>query len=269
MTKLMAIINTTPDSYHIASRAETVERALALATKMEQEGADILDIGGESTQPNATPISEAEELQRVMPVIKALHSTTKLPLSIDTYKPAVAAAALAAGASLINDISGFRDPAMRQLAAESGAQICIMHMQGNPQTMQLRPDYPEGVVPHLQHWFTLQIDLLLQAGVCEKNIILDPGIGFGKSVADNLQIIDNLAVLKALGFPILVGLSRKSFMAKMLQKTAAHLLPASLAMNTICILAGTDILRVHDVAEHRDVVDLLAKRSQILKELHA
>lgn len=257
MAKIMGILNATPDSFLEASRVETVEKAIALGRQMEREGADILDVGGESTRPNATPVSQEEELLRVIPVIKALKEEVQIPLSIDTYKPAVAEAALDAGASIINDISGFRDPAMRRLAAASGAPICLMHMQGIPQTMQQNPSYQEGIIPHLLAYFHAQVELLLQSGVNEKQIIVDPGIGFGKTVADNLQIIDNLALLKAMGFPVLVGLSRKAFMAKILQKPAAELLPATLAMNTVVVLAGIDILRVHDVAEHRDILNLL------------
>jgi dihydropteroate synthase len=264
-TQIMGILNVTPDSFHAESRSETLEKAIARGIQLEHEGADWIDVGGESTRPQAAPVSEADERARVLPVIQALRSRLTIPLSIDTYKPAVAEAALAAGATLINDITGFRDPAMRGLAAASGALVCVMHMQGTPQTMQLHPSYPEGIIPHLQAWFSQQIEALLQAGVREKQVILDPGIGFGKTVADNLQIIDNLAVLKALGFPILVGLSRKSFMAKILQTTAPHLLPSTLAMNTVAILAGADFLRVHDVAEHRAILKVLEQ----LKSIHA
>lgn len=255
MAKLMGILNVTPDSFYAPSRAMDMERALERAKQIYSEGADILDIGGESTRPNATPVPEAEELQRVIPIIKALKGL--LPLSIDTFKPRVAAEALKAGAEIINDVSGFTDPSMRALAAESGVTICVMHMQGNPINMQQNPHYPNGIIPELLSWFKIQIELLLKAGVKEKQIILDPGIGFGKTVAHNLEIIENLAVLKAMGFPLLVGVSRKSFMAKILGKNSAELLPATLAMNTALLLAGVDIIRVHDIGEHRDVMNLM------------
>jgi dihydropteroate synthase len=256
-TKLMGILNVTPDSCVDKGRWFDPSTAIQRGIQICQEGADLLDIGGESTRPGAQPVSEAEELERVIPVIKALKQEITIPISVDTMKAKVAEAALEAGASFINDVSGFGDPAMRQVAANSNCSICVMHMHENPTTMQLNPVYPQGIIPFLIAWFKKRIDLLIDHGIDEKNILLDPGIGFGKTIADNVEIVQNLHEIKALGFPVLIGLSRKSFLGKIVNKTYPDLLPVSLAINTLAILAKIDIIRVHDVSEHRDVIDLL------------
>lgn len=257
MTKLMGILNVTPDSFSDKGRWFGQEQAIKRGIEIYQQGADILDIGGESTRPGATPVSEKEELERVLPVIKALKKEIPIPISIDTMKPAVAAAALAEGASLINDVSGFRAPQMRIIAANANVQICLMHMHENPQTMQKNPSYPNGIIPFLLDWFLQQVDLLTKAGVQKNNIILDPGIGFGKTVADNIEIVQNLPKIKNLGFPVLIGLSRKSFLGKILNKNTPDLLTATLAVNQLAIQSGVDIIRVHDIEEHRDLINLI------------
>lgn len=257
MKKIMGILNATPDSFYAKSSHETLESAIERGIQIFEEGADIVDIGGESTRPQATYISEEEELKRVIPLIKALKPLVPIPLSIDTYKPRVAAAAIDAGAVFINDVKGFQDPDMQRIAAESSADICVMHMQGTPATMQLNPSYPEGIINHLVEWFKKRVNELLDAGVKESQIILDPGIGFGKTIADNLEIIHHLQRLKGIGFPVLLGNSRKSFLSKILNKPTVDLLPATLAVNTISLLAGADIIRVHDVREHRDVLKIM------------
>lgn len=256
-TQLMGILNVTPDSCYDQGRWFEQDIAIKRGIQIAQEGADWIDIGGESTRPGAIPVPEEEELKRVIPVIKALKKEVSIPLSIDTIKPNVAEAALEAGASLINDVSGFRDPAMRSLAAASDVPICVMHMLETPSTMQKKPHYPDGVIPFLLNWFKEQIDLLLKEGVKEKNIILDPGIGFGKTVAHNVEIVHNLPKIKALGFPVLIGLSRKSFLGKIINKTYPDLLPVTLSVTTLAILDKVDIIRVHDVSEHRDIIDLM------------
>lgn len=253
----MGILNVTPDSCYDQGRWGTHALAIQRGIQLYEEGAQLIDIGGESTRPGAAPVSESEELNRVIPVIKELKKQLSLPLSIDTMKPRVAAAAIEAGVSMINDVSGFSDPAMRRLAADSQVQICVMHMQGTPATMQIAPSYPEGVIPHLCEWFAKRIDQLLDAGLKEEQIILDPGIGFGKTVAHNVEIVNNLQKIKALGFPVLLGLSRKSFIGKILNKRYPDLLAGTLAITTLAILAGVDILRVHDVIEHQDVLNVL------------
>lgn len=256
-TRIMGILNVTPDSSSDQGRWFDPSLAIQRGRQIYEEGADILDIGGESTRPGAPPVSEEEELRRVIPILKALKQELPLPFSIDTMKAKVAEAALEAGATLINDVAGFRDPAMRTLAAQSQVPICVMHMYETPTTMQNNPIYPNGVIPFLLDWFPRQIDSLLAAGVKEKQIILDPGIGFGKTVADNVEIVQNLHRIKGLGFPVLVGLSRKSFLGKIINKPYSELLPASLAANTLAILAQVDIIRVHDVAAHRDVIKVM------------
>lgn len=258
----MGILNVTPDSCYDGGRWFDHTAAIQRGIEISHQGADWIDIGGESTRPQATPVSEEEELKRVLPVITALKKEVSTPLSIDTMKPRIAEAAINAGATMINDVTGFRDPAMRRLAAESKLPLCVMHMRETPATMQNDPVYPEGIIPFLTDWFMRQIDLLLAEGVKESNIILDPGIGFGKTVADNIKIVQNLHQFKAFGFRLLIGLSRKSFLGKILNKTYPDLLPATLAVNALALNAGVDIIRVHDVAEHRDIIDLIGHMNE-------
>lgn len=257
-TLLMGILNVTPDSCFDQGRWFDHAVAIQRGIQMYSEGADWIDIGGESTRPSAAPVPESEELKRVIPVIKALKKEIPIPISIDTMKAKVAEAAIEAGASLINDVSGLRDPLMRQVAAQAQLPVCVMHMHETPETMQRNPHYPDGIIPFLLGWFTTQIDLLLASGIQEKNIILDPGIGFGKTVDDNVEIVQNLHKIKALGFPVLIGFSRKSFLGKIVNKSYPDLLPVSLAANTLAIIAQIDMIRVHDISEHRDLVDLMA-----------
>lgn len=256
-TKIMGILNVTPDSYYENNRFLHIERAAAFALQMEAEGADILDIGGESSRPGANPVSEQEELERVIPVIELIQGKINIPISIDTIKPSVAIAAIKAGASFINDISGFENPEMIEVAIGNDLNICVMHMQGTPQTMQIKPHYEVGIIPHLLQWFETKVNSLIRLGIKSEKIIIDPGIGFGKTVADNLEIIHNLPQLKRLGFPVLLGSSRKSFLSKILNKPTRELLAATLAINTLAIASQVDIIRVHDVKEHRDVADTI------------
>ena len=256
-TKLMAILNATHDSFYPPSRSLELSDAIDKALKMQAEGADILDIGGESTRPGATEISVIEEMERTIPLIRALRPHLSIPISIDTSKPEVASAALEAGADWINDVTGFRNPEMTALALKYNPDIVVMHMQGTPQTMQLNPHYPEGVIPHLINWFKEKVDMLLTKGIKKEKIILDPGVGFGKTIADNLKIIHNLQEFKRLGFRVLLGISRKSFMGKILDRPAADLLSATLALNSVAIMSKTDIIRVHDVIQHRAAIDII------------
>lgn len=256
-TQLMGILNATPDSFYDQSRFFDLEAAVKRGLQISNEGADLIDIGGESTRPGASPVSLEEECRRVIPLIKQLKSLVSIPLSIDTLKPKVASQALQAGADWINDVSGFRDPEMREIAASSGAMLCVMHMQGTPETMQINPEYHTSIIDHIKHWFSDTLEKLVKAGVKEEKIVLDPGIGFGKTVAHNLEIIHNLPELKRLGFPVLIGVSRKSFMSKILNKPTNELLAATLAMNSIAVLSQIDFIRVHDIQAHRDVIDLI------------
>lgn len=258
-TKIMGILNVTPDSCVDIGKWFDPAAAVERGMQIEKEGADLLDIGGESTRPGASSVSCIEEIRRVIPVLTELKQYISIPISIDTMKAEVAESAIAAGASMINDVSGFRDPAMRRVAAESRLPICAMHMHENPRTMQDNPSYPDGIIPFLIDWFKRRVDLLIASGVHEKNIILDPGIGFGKSVAHNIEIVQNVQRIKSLGFPVLLGLSRKSFLGKIINKTYPDLLPATLAVNTLAILAAVDFIRVHDISEHRDVIDVMTR----------
>lgn len=255
----MGILNITPDSFYSRSRYIDLDAAIKRGIEMYRQGADIIDIGGESTRPGSEPVSEKEEMDRVIPIISALVKEIPLPLSIDTMKPNVAQAAVECGASIINDVTGFSHPEMRQLAAKSKLPICVMHMHGSPKSMQENPFYPEGIVTHLIDFFHRRIELLLASGISQDQIILDPGIGFGKTVADNLEIIQNLRRLKDIGYPLLMGISRKSFLSKLLNKPAGDLLSATLAVSAIHIFSGIDYIRVHDVQEHRDAINVLEK----------
>lgn len=255
--QLMGILNITSDSFYEKSRTLDREQAIEKALQLQTEGADILDIGGESSRPGSTAVSESEELNRVIPVIKSLRNQLSIPLSIDTTKPHVAKAAIEAGVSFLNDVTGFSNPLMVDLAKDSNLDICVMHMLGNPHTMQQNPQYQEGVVSFLEKWFKERTESLITKGINPEKIILDPGIGFGKTVADNLEIIHNLARLKQLGFRLLIGVSRKWFLGQILKKPTHELLTATLTANTIALLNGVDMIRVHDVKEHRHVIDFL------------
>lgn len=261
--QVMGILNVTPDSFFDGGKHNTVEEAIAHGIRLYEEGADLIDIGGESTRPGAAEVSVNEEIARVIPVIKALKKEIPLPLSIDTKKSIVAAAAVEAGASLINDVSGFSSPEMVKVAVESQSPICVMHMQGTPKTMQYNPSYPKGITAELTDWFTKKIEMLTEMGIQKEQIILDPGIGFGKTVDDNLEILHNLQRFKALGCRLLIGLSRKSFLTKITGLPSTEALPPTIAMNTVALMQGADIIRVHDVAEHRAVVDVYSRWTQL------
>ena len=256
-TKIMGILNVTPDSSYDKGKYFIFEDAVERGITLYKEGADWLDIGGESTRPKATPVSEKEELQRVLPIITALKKEIPIPISIDTMKASVAQAAIDAGATLINDVSGFRDANMRAVAIQSQLPFCIMHMHETPQTMQENVMTTKDIIPFLLNWFEERIELLLKEGAKEVNIILDPGIGFGKTMQHNFSILKHLDQFKKLGFPILISLSRKSFLGKLIDKTYPDLLAVSLMANTIAIQKNIDIIRVHDVLEHRQILQLM------------
>lgn len=256
-TLLMGVVNVTPDSFSDGGAFLDTGRALAHALELVAQGADILDIGGESTRPQAAPVSEAEELRRVIPVIEALAARVQIPISIDTVKPAVAQAAIAAGASIVNDIAANReDSAMWQTVAESGAGYIAMHMQGTPQTMQLKPHY-DDVVQAVEDFFRERLARLAQAGIAAEQVALDVGIGFGKTVAHNLQLLASLNRFTTLQRPLLLGVSRKSFIGTVTGAGVEERLPGSLACANWAVMAGTQILRVHDVAATRQAVRML------------
>ena len=246
---IMGVVNVTPDSFSDGGQFLDASRAVAQGLELVAQGAEILDIGGESTRPGATPVSEVEELRRVMPVIEQLASRVKIPLSIDTLKPAVARAALAAGASIVNDIAANRDDdAMWHTVAEFGAGYVVMHMQGTPQTMQAKPAYAE-VVGEVEIFFRDRLKRLNASGVRADQVVFDVGIGFGKTVEHNLQLLAGLGGFTKLGRPLLVGASRKSFIGKLLGGDVAERLPASLACACLAVESGVQIIRTHDVTE--------------------
>jgi len=255
---VMGVVNATPDSFFPASRHRKARDARDAALAMEAAGAAMVDIGGESTRPGSDYVAEAEELERVIPAIEAIRRESDLPLSVDTRKAAVARAALDAGADLVNDISSLRhDPAMAALVAERGVPVVLQHMQGDPKTMQVAPSYVD--CPAEVRDFLLEAARRAEAsGVGRDRIILDPGIGFGKRLGDNLAILARLSELASLGYPILVGLSRKSFVGAITGKPAEGRLAGSLGAACAAYLGGARIFRVHDPAETADALALFS-----------
>ena len=248
-TIVMGIVNTTPDSFTDGGRFLDADAAGAHALRLASEGAEILDIGGESTRPGSAEVSEQEELDRVIPVIERLAKRPELVLSIDTQKPSVAREALAAGASIVNDIAANRsDAEMWQVVAEAGAGYVCMHMQGTPQTMQANPEY-EDVTSEVCDFFRERLALLSSHGVTTDQVALDPGIGFGKALKHNIKLLRDLNKFSLVERPMLVGASRKSFIEKLLGAPIGERLPASLACAVWAAIQGSKIIRVHDVAE--------------------
>ncbi len=246
---VMGIVNVTPDSFSDGGRYLDAKTAVEHAIRLVEEGAEIIDVGGESTRPRATPVDEAEELRRVIPVIEELAGKIKVPISIDTMKPGVARAALDAGASLVNDVAANReDEAMWRVVARAGAGYVCMHMQGVPQTMQANPEYAD-VVEEVEKFFFERIHRLNDCGVASEQIILDPGIGFGKTAEHNLQLLGALRKFTKLERPLLLGVSRKSFIGKLFGTELAARLPAALACAGLAVEAGVQIIRAHEVAE--------------------
>jgi dihydropteroate synthase len=246
-TLVMGILNITPDSFSDGGRHFSASAALAGAERLVREGADILDVGGESTRPGSEPVPAEEEMARILPVVAAIRRTLDCPISIDTYKAAVAAAALDAGADIINDISGLTfDPGMAGLAAETGAGVVIMHILGTPRDMQTDPHY-EDVTGEIAEFLARQVTLAERAGVSRDQIVIDPGIGFGKRLADNFTILRELDRLTRLGLPVLAGPSRKSFIGRILDLPVEERLEGTAAAVTAAILNGARIVRVHDV----------------------
>lgn len=269
MAKLVAVLNITPDSFFDGGKYIDVEKAVEKAKELEKIGVDLIDIGGESTRPSTVyggkgdPLPLREELNRVIPVIKAVKDEISTPISIDTYKPEVAELAIEHGATIVNDVTGLRNIEMRRVVKQAKCQAIVMHMLGTPKTMQQNPFYPGGVVQDIVLYFKRRVEELLNYGIENKQIILDPGIGFGKTVEDNLKIISSIATFKKVGYEILIGASRKSFLGKILKKTPDHLLPATLAIHTITLMGGVDYIRVHDAKEHKDVIDLISSLEKI------
>ncbi len=257
----MGVLNVTPDSFSDGGRYLDVERAVEHGRQLAAAGADIIDVGGESSRPGATPVSEEEELGRVVPVIERLASGAPgqrvVAISVDTTKAAVAERALAAGARIVNDISALRfDERMVEVVRDAGAGVVLMHMQGTPATMQQAPRY-DDVVRQVREFLAERIEFAVARGVQKSQIAVDPGIGFGKTVEHNLQLLARLEQLRALGCPIVVGASRKSFIGNILGRQTHERLAGSLAAAAWSAARGADVVRAHDVAETVDVVRMV------------
>ncbi len=247
-TLVMGIVNVTPDSFSDGGKFSRTDQAVTHALDLIQQGADILDIGGESTRPGAVPVNEAEELRRVIPVLEALAERVTIPLSIDTMKPGVARAALAAGASIVNDVGASRaDDEMWRLVAETGAGYVAMHMQGSPATMQIQPTY-DDVVREVKEFLQERLNRLNAAGVTADQVVLDVGIGFGKTTQHNLQLLSALRQFTTLERPVLLGVSRKGFIGAITGAKVTERLPGSLACAALAVANGVQIIRTHDVA---------------------
>ncbi len=255
MTKIMGVLNCTPDSFYDGGRFSSLDKAVRQAEMMINDGADIIDVGGESTRPGAKEISAQEEMDRVIPVIEKI-SVYNTEISIDTTKSSVAEAAVRAGAVIINDISAFTyDEKMVKIAAKYQTKCILGHVRGRPENMQNDTSY-NNLIKDIKKYLKNQISLAETDGIKKNNIIIDPGIGFGKSLSDNYMIIRNIDKLKKMGHPVLIGLSRKSLIGKVLGEGVDRL-PATIALNTLSIINGADIIRVHDVKEHKLILPAL------------
>jgi dihydropteroate synthase len=249
----MGVLNVTPDSFSDGGRFAGSEAAIAHALRMIEEGAALIDIGGESTRPGAQAVDAGEEIRRVVPVIEALAARTHVPLSIDTSKPAVMAAAVRAGATFINDVRALRQPGALEAAAASGAAVCLMHMQGEPRTMQVDPRY-DDVVTEVRAFLRERAECCMAAGIARDRLVIDPGIGFGKRLEHNLALLAALPALVADGWPVLVGVSRKSMFSALLGRAVDERVAGGVAMATAALLSGASIVRTHDVAPTVDAV---------------
>lgn len=255
--KIMAIINVTPDSFSDGGQLVLMQQAVEHALRLVAQGAHILDIGGESTRPNAKPVSVDEELLRVIPVIEALVTRVDVPISIDTSKPEVMRAAVAAGASFINDVFALRNNGALEAAAELGVPVCLMHMLGSPQTMQQDVQY-DDVLVQVRQFLTERIFACEMSGILKKNIVIDPGFGFGKQLEHNLALLANLEYFTPLGVPVLAGVSRKSMIGQITGRALEQRVIGSAAAAMLAAQNGARIIRVHDVAETKDVLAVLA-----------
>jgi dihydropteroate synthase len=255
-TLVMGMLNRTPDSFHAGSRLDDVDDALRVAERMVEAGADVLDVGGESSRPGAAPIAPEEEIRRVAPAIESIRRRHDVPISVDTVRAEVARVALDAGADLVNDISALGDPEMAAVIAARSAPVVLMHMRGTPRTMQTDTDY-EDVVEEIAAFLVDASEKAVAAGIRGDRIVLDPGIGFGKSVEGNLEILRRLPELSRLGRPLLVGASRKSFIGKTLDLPVDERLEGSLAVAALAAWQGARVIRAHDVRETVRVVRMV------------
>ncbi len=261
--RIMGVVNTTPDSFSDGGRFATLDAALAHARELIGEGADILDIGGESSRPGAAEIDAATEIERTAPLITAIRDFSDIPISIDTSKPEVMRAAVAAGAGMINSIWALRHDGALAAAAELDVAVCLMHMQGTPATMQREPRYGD-VVAEVKAFLAERIDAALAAGIRREHLVIDPGFGFGKTIEHNLRLLAALAEFRQFGVPLLAGLSRKQMIGTILDKPVDQRLYGSLSAAVIAALLGADILRVHDVAATVDAIKLVRALGEVV-----
>jgi dihydropteroate synthase len=254
---VMGVLNVTPDSFSDGGRFVRLDAAVERGLQMAEEGAAIIDVGGESTRPGAQPVDLHEELRRVIPVIARLHDRTSAILSVDTSKPEVMDAAATAGAAMINDVRALREPGALEAAETSGCAVCLMHMLGEPRTMQDAPAY-EDVVAEVRHFLEERVGASFRAGIPAERIVLDPGFGFGKTLAHNLELLRHLGDLSVSGLPILAGLSRKSMIGTITGRAADQRVQGSVALAVVAALNGARILRVHDIAATVDALKVVA-----------
>jgi dihydropteroate synthase len=261
--QVMGIVNVTPDSFSDGGLYLEAGAAIEHGLELERAGASILDVGGESTRPGANPVAEAEELRRVVPVVEALRDAgSRAEISIDTSKAAVATAAIASGATLVNDVTALRaDPAMVEVVAAAGVDCCLMHMLGEPRTMQKNPRY-DDVVSEVKAFLEQRLAFAVAEGVDERRVVLDPGIGFGKTAEHNLELLRRLDEIVALGRPVAIGTSRKSFLGKITAKPVDDRTAATIATNVFAYLRGARVFRVHDVASVHDALAITAATVQ-------
>jgi dihydropteroate synthase len=251
--KIMGVVNVTPDSFSDGGRFQAREAAIAQALRLEDEGADLIDIGGESSRPGASPVALEEERRRVLPVLEALNGRLAVPLSIDTMKPEIARDALAAGAAVVNDIGGLRDPRMIETAVETKASVILMHMAGTPQTMHLEPHYTD-VVGEVRTYLGSQVDRSEAAGIPRTRIAIDPGIGFGKTNGHSLALLRELPQFASVGCVMVVGLSRKGLIGKLTGRPIDQRFTGSVVGSLAALVLGAQVVRVHDVAAMRDAI---------------
>jgi dihydropteroate synthase len=254
--RVMGVLNVTPDSFFDGGRYFEPSVAIAHGVSMAEQGADILDIGGESARPGAQPVSLQEELDRVLPVVETLRHQVEVPISIDTSKPEVMREAVAAGAAMINDVNALRSPGALTAAAEMGVPVCLMHMQGRPRNMQYEPSY-NNVVEEVSEFLQARVDAALEAGLRPDQLVLDPGFGFGKTLRHNLELLNSLDKLVGLGYPVLAGLSRKSMLGRILKSEDEDRLAGSLTLAILACQQGAHIIRVHDVEPTRQALQVL------------
>jgi len=253
--RIMGVLNVTPDSFSDGGDYASPDRAIVRAVQMVEEGAAIIDIGGESTRPGAPPVTLEDELQRVIPVIEALHASVSVPISIDTRKPEVMQAAVAAGAGLVNDVNALQEPGAVEMAASLEVPVCLMHMQGDPATMQDAPTY-SNVVDEVMDYLNTRAAVCMQQGILKDRILLDPGFGFGKTTEHNLLLLQQLHRLVACGYPVLVGLSRKSLIGKVLGLPVDKRLYPGIALAVLAVWKGAALVRCHDVQATREAIEM-------------